>query len=286
MRYGITGASGLIGTALTSRLTEIGDQAVALPRGTTDANLLEDLDVVVHLAGAPIAEGRWNAQRKTLIRDSRVHGTAQLVEALSRCRKPPAVFVSSSAIGFYGSRGNEELDETSAGGRGFLSEVAHAWEAQALRAAGFGARVVLLRTGIVLSAKGGAFPRLLQPFQWFVGGPIGQGQQWMSWIHVVDEIEAILFAGREAAIEGPLNATAPNPVTNLQFAQELGRLLGKPSLIRTPAFTVKTVMGREMAEELILTSQRVLPRELDRHGFQFRFPNLNEALKDLLPGRR
>jgi uncharacterized protein len=282
MKYGITGASGLIGTALVTRLNEIGDKAVALPRNLADSDLLEGLDVLVHLAGAPIAEGRWNESRKALIRESRVRGTAQLVEALGRCRKPPRVLVSSSAIGFYGNRGNEELDETSQAGRGFLADLAQEWEEQALAATPLGMRVVVLRTGIVLSLKGGAFPRLLQPFQWYVGGPIGQGQQWMSWIHIHDEVEAILFAAREERLAGPVNATGPNPVTNLQFAQSLGRLLGKPTLMRTPAFTVKTVMGREMAEELILTSQRVLPRKLERHGFNFRFPHLAEALKDLV----
>jgi uncharacterized protein len=282
MKYGITGASGLIGTALVTRLNEIVDKTVALPRNLADSDLLEGLDVLVHLAGAPIAEGRWNESRKALIRESRVRGTAQLVEALGRCRKPPRVLVSSSAIGFYGNRGNEELDETSQAGRGFLADLAQEWEEQALAATPLGMRVVVLRTGIVLSLKGGAFPRLLQPFQWYVGGPIGQGQQWMSWIHIHDEVEAILFAAREERLAGPVNATGPNPVTNLQFAQSLGRLLGKPTLMRTPAFTVKTVMGREMAEELILTSQRVLPRKLERHGFNFRFPHLAEALKDLV----
>jgi len=250
-----------------------------------DPALLQDLDVIVHLAGAPIGEGRWSTERKQQIRESRVLGTRSLVKTISRLKKRPRVLVSGSAIGFYGTRGDEELTESSAPGQGFLAEVCKEWETEALTARATGLRVVIVRTGIVFSTRGGAFPRLLQPFQWFVGGPLGMGQQWMSWIHVDDEIEVIRFASEMEAVQGPVNATAPPPVTNLQFAKELGQLLGRPALIRTPVFTLRTALGREMADELLLTSQKVMPARLQEYGFQFRFPTLQEALKELL-GKR
>jgi len=285
MKYGITGASGLIGTRLSEKLRSLGYSTMSLPRSVEDPALIENLDIIVHLAGAPIGEGRWTNERKQLIRDSRVQGTRSLVKALSGAKKRPRVLISGSAIGFYGNRGDEDLTESSSAGQGFLPGVCLEWEAEAEAAAKSGLRVVMLRTGIVLSTRGGAFPRLLQPFQWFVGGPLGMGQQWMSWIHIEDEAELIRFVGETEAIEGPVNATAPTPVTNLQFAKELGGLLGKPSLMRTPAFTLRTALGREMADELLLTSQKVLPAKLQEHGFEFRFPTLKEALKELL-GKR
>jgi hypothetical protein len=243
---------------------------------------LENLDVIIHLAGAPIGEGRWNKERKHLIRDSRVQGTRSLVKAISRLKKRPRVLVSGSAIGFYGNRGDEELTESSIPGQGFLAGVCQEWEAEASAAVTLGLRVVIVRTGIVFSTRGGAFSRLIQPFQWFVGGPLGMGQQWMSWIHIEDEADAIRFVSETEDVQGPVNATAPVPVTNLQFTKELGRLLGRPSMIRTPAFTLRTALGREMADELLLTSQKVMPTKLQEHGFQFRFPTLTEALKELL----
>lgn len=286
MKYGITGASGLIGARLSERLQILGHAATPLPRLVEDASLLQDLDVIIHLAGAPIGEGRWTAERKQLIRDSRVHGTKSLVQAISQAKKRPRVFVSGSAIGFYGNRGDEELTESSGPGTGFLASVCEAWEAEAAAAATLGLRVVLVRTGIVFSPRGGAFSRLIQPFQWFVGGPLGMGQQWMSWIHIEDEVDAIRFVSEVETIEGPVNATAPAPVTNLQFVKEVGHLLGRPSMLRTPAFTLRTALGREMADELLLTSQKVMPAKLQQHGFQFRFPTLNEALKELLASPR
>lgn len=286
MNYGITGASGLIGTRLSEKLRSAGHTTTALPRLVEDAALLRNIDVIVHLAGAPIGEGRWSKERKQMIRDSRIEGTRNLVKAVGRTQKRPPVLVSGSAIGFYGNRGDEELTESSGPGQGFLAGVCQEWEAEALEARKLGMRVVLVRTGIVLSTRGGAFPRLLQPFQWFVGGPLGMGQQWMSWIHIDDQVEAIRFVSETEAVEGPVNATAPTPVTNLQFSKELGHLLGRPSMMRTPAFTLRTALGREMADELLLTSQRVMPGKLEEHGFQFQFPALEEALKELLGKKR
>lgn len=282
MKYGITGASGLIGTRLSDRLRSLGHAISPLPRLVEDPALLDGLDIIVHLAGAPIGEGRWSKERKQLIRDSRVYGTSSLVNAIRRVKKPPRVLVSGSAIGFYGNRGDEELTESSGPGEGFLASVCKEWEAQASAAATLGLRVVILRTGIVFSPRGGAFSRLIQPFQWFVGGPLGMGQQWMSWIHIEDEVDVIQFVSEVETIQGPVNATAPAPVTNLQFTKELGHLLGRPSMLRTPAFTLRTALGREMADELLLTSQKVIPAKLQQHGFQFRFPTLTEALKELL----
>jgi uncharacterized protein (TIGR01777 family) len=285
IKYGITGASGLIGRHLSERLQSIGHSTTPLPRIVEDAAPADGLDVIVHLAGAPIAEGRWSKERKRLIRDSRVQGTRSLVKAIGRLKKPPRVLVSGSAIGFYGNRGDEDLTESSGPGQGFLADVCQEWEAEASAARALGLRVVTVRTGIVFSTRGGAFPRLLQPFQWFVGGPLGMGQQWMSWIHIDDEIEAIRFGSETETVEGPVNATSPAPVTNLQFSKELGRCLGRPSLVPTPAFALRTALGREMADELLLTSQKVIPAKLQQHGFQFRFPTLTEALKELL-GKR
>ncbi len=282
MKYGITGASGLIGSCLCERLRSLGNATTPLPRLIEDPAQLENLDVIVHLAGASIAEGRWSRERKQLIRESRVQGTRSLVKAIGRLKKPPSVLVSASAIGFYGNRADEELTESSEPGQGFLADVCREWETEAAAAATLGLRVVIVRTGIVLSTRGGAFPRLLQPFQWFVGGPLGMGHQWMSWIHIEDEVEVIRFVSETEASQGPVNATTPAPVRNLQFAKELGRLLGRPSLMRTPAFTLRTALGREMADELLLTSQKVMPTKLEEHGFHFRFPTLTEALKELL----
>jgi len=282
IKYGITGAGGLIGTRLSEKLQSLGHSTTPLPRLVEDPGPLEELDIIVHLAGAPIGEGRWSKDRKQLIRDSRVQGTRSLVKTISRLKKRPRVLVSGSAIGFYGTRGDEELAESSSAGQGFLAGVCKEWETEASAARNLGLRVVIVRTGIVFTTRGGAFPRLLQPFQWFVGGPLAMGQQWMSWIHIEDEVEALRFVSETEAVHGPVNATAPAPVTNLQFAKELGRLLGRPSMIRTPAFALRTALGREMADELLLTSQKVMPTKLQEHGFQFRFPTLTEALKELL----
>ncbi len=282
MKYGITGASGLIGTRLSERLRSLGHAIKPLPRLVEDPALLEDLDVIVHLAGAPIGDGRWSKDRKQLISDSRVQGTRSLVKAISQLKKRPRVLVSGSAIGFYGNRGDEELTESSNPGQGFLAGVCQQWEAEASTARTLGLRVAIIRTGIVFSTRGGAFPRLIQPFRWFVGGPLGMGQQWMSWIHIEDEVDVIRFVSETEAVDGPVNATAQTPVTNLHFAKELGRLLGRPSMLRTPAFTLRTALGREMADELLLASQKVIPTKLQEHGFQFRFPTLTEALRELL----
>ncbi len=280
MNYGITGMSGLIGSALARSLRNDGHQALGLPRSVTDPALVDRLDAVVNLAGAPIAGQRWTAARKDQIRDSRIRATRDLVETLGRSSTPPKVLVSGSAIGFYGVRGDEELDESSQRGTGFLPDVADAWEKEAEAAGKLGIRVVLLRTGVVLAREGGALPEMAKPFRAFAGGPIGGGTQWMSWIHLADEVRAIRLALDSPALAGPVNSTSPNPVRNEEFAHELGKALHRPSLIKAPAFALRAVFG-EMADEVLLGGQQVMPRRLLKAGFQFNFPTLGRALADL-----
>jgi uncharacterized protein (TIGR01777 family) len=242
---------------------------------------LEGLDAVVHLAGESIAAARWSEKQKKNIRDSRVLGTRHLVEALNRCERRPAALISASAIGYYGDRGDEPLDESSEPGTGFLADICQQWDREALRARDLGIRVVLLRTGLVLSNQGGALPRMLLPFKMFVGGPLGSGRQWISWIHIDDEVEVIRYALAEKQIEGALNATAPHPLMNREFSRELGKVLNRPSLMPVPGFALRFALG-EMGERLLLEGQCVLPRKLEAAGYNFRFPGLSEALKYLL----
>lgn len=302
MRVAITGATGLIGSALCRRLMEEGHEVVLLVRhpgkaqqsfataqavkweateGPPPAEVLEGVDAVVNLAGESIAAGRWTAQRKEGIRQSRVLGTRHLVQALAACRSRPHVLVSASGIGYYGDRGSEPLDEATGSGGDFLAGVCRQWEGEAQRATELGMRVALLRTGLVLSTRGGALPRMLPPFKAFVGGWLGSGRQWMSWIHIDDEVGAIRQAIDQESIQGPLNATAPNPVTNREFSRELGRVLGRPALMPVPAFILRLLMG-EMAQALLLQGQRVLPRKLEASGYHFRFTELRPALQNLL----
>ncbi len=301
MKIAVTGASGVIGRALCTRLTEAHHTVVALVRspgrgstpsagevvvwealsGPPSAEALDGCDAVVHLAGAPVAAGRWTARRKKLIRDSRVVGTRNLVEALSLCQKPPRVLVSGSAIGYYGSSGDQVLDETSPAGDGFLAEICRQWEIEAQRAAQWGVRVVLLRTGLVLSLDGGALPRILPPFQMFVGGPLGSGSQWMSWIHIRDEVESIVYALETESLQGPVNLSAPNPVTNEQFSRTLARVLGRPALFRVPSLILRILLG-EMAESILLGGQRVLPAGLQQAGYSFHYSDLESSLQDLI----
>ncbi len=302
MKIVMTGATGLIGKPLGERLLKMGYDLTILSRNTRAAaqrypqselipwdaisepppsRFLEGAEAVIHLAGESVAGGRWNKQRKEAMRDSRIVGTRNLAESIRCCSNKPKALLTSSAIGIYGNRGDEELNEESSPGKGFLAEVGVRWEAEAEPASKAGARVVILRTGIVLSSQGGALKKMLTPFKMMLGGPAGNGRQWMSWIHLEDQVEAVLFALAQEGISGPVNLTSPNPVTNKQFARALGRALGRPALFPTPRLVLKAVLG-EMAEELLLSSQRVRPQRLQENGFQFRFPQLQEALGDLL----
>jgi uncharacterized protein (TIGR01777 family) len=287
LRVGITGSHGLIGTALTHFLTTGGHAVQPLPRVATPERL-EGLDAVVHLAGASLADGRWTAARKDEIRTSRVEGTARLVGAMRACSRPPRTLIAASAIGLYGDRGSELLEESAAPGRGFLAEVCQAWEAAARPAEDFGTRLVSLRTGIVLSPNGGALAKLAPIFRAGLGGRVGPGTQFYSWIGLEDVVGAIHFALRRPDVRGPLNLTAPEPVSNSAFAEALGDVLHRPTVFSVPSAAVRALFG-EMGEATVLASGRVLPRALLGAGFRFRWQGLRETLRfclglDRLPG--
>lgn len=301
MKIAVTGATGLIGSALSERLHQQGHEILAITRQknlpspfTTvywnperqelDASVLEGIDGVVHLAGETIAE-RWSAKKKELIRSSRVEGTKLLVKGLKSLSKRPPVLVNSSAIGFYGSRGDEELDEQSAPGTGFLAEVCQAWEAESVRAEELGMRVVTLRTGIVLSIKGGALAKMLFPFKLGLGGPIGSGTQWMSWVHIDDVVGGFHFALHQPEFSGVANLTAPQPARNAEFTKALGQALSRPAFLPAPGFALKLVFG-EMAQDLLLEGQKVLPRRLEQAGYKFQYPGLDEAIQDVISARK
>jgi len=289
----ISGATGLIGSALAARLRarsvrvrrlvrtahpQSPDDIVWDPmRGVLSPNDLEGADAVVHLAGEPLAH-RWTDARKRAIRESRVRGTELVARTIAALDRRPRVLLSGSAIGIYGDRGDEPVDEESALGSDFLAGVTREWEAASVAAADAGVRVVLLRSGIVLSPKGGALERLLLPFRLGVGGPIGNGRQWMSWIALDDHVRAMEHALATTGMHGPVNLVSPNPVTNAEFAATLGRVLSRPALVPAPAFALELVYG-EMARATILAGQRVLPKVLLRTGFQFAHPTLEQALR-------
>ncbi len=247
-----------------------------------DGESLAKLNAFVHLAGESIAEGRWSESRKRLIRDSRVVGTRHLVKALEAAPAAPGILVSASAVGFYGNRGKETLAEESPPGNGFLADVCRSWEAEALQARRRGMRVVLTRTGMVLSGEGGALQKMLTPFRLGVGGRLGSGEQYMSWIHIEDQVGLLLHAMADERIEGPLNCVSPNPVTNTEFTKVLAGVLKRPALFPVPATALRLAVG-EMAQPLLLEGQRALPRKALDTGFSFRFAALRDALSHLLP---
>ena len=288
MRVAISGTSGLIGGALARALRAEGSTVLSISRnpaadirwdptrGTLDARAFDSLDAVVHLAGAPIAR-RWTPARRREILESRVQSTTLIAGALASSANAPPVWVSASAIGIYGSCGDELLTESSVAGVGFLADVVRAWEAATAAALAAGARVVNLRTGIVLSAEGGALPKMLQPFRFGLGGPIGNGRQWMSWISLHDLVRAIRFV-LAGDLHGPVNAVAPGPVTSTEFARTLGGVLSRPAIVRVPALALRAVFGA-MANETLLASQRVVPGRLLASGFGFDDPALAGALR-------
>jgi uncharacterized protein (TIGR01777 family) len=295
MHIAVTGASGLVGSELVSLLTTGGHHVTALVRGeprdgevawnpkadSFDASSLDGVDAVVHLAGENIAAGRWTDAMKQRIRDSRVHGTRVLCEGLARMKSLPKVLVAASAIGFYGNRGDELLDESSDPGEGFLSEVCDEWEAATKPAQEAGMRVVNLRIGVVLSPKGGALAKMLTPFMLGAGGIVGNGRQYWSWISIDDVAGAIHHALMTDSLSGPLNAVAPSAPTNREFTKTLGRVLRRPTILPMPAFAAKLALG-EMAKDLLLSSTRVEPKKLVESGYQFRQPILEKALRHVL----
>jgi hypothetical protein len=244
------------------------------------ATSIGNADAVVNLAGTNLGGERWTTSRKRSIIESRVSGTRALVEAMRAQRRKPSVFISASAVGYYGNVTDGEVTENHGNGSGFLSEVCRRWEEEAKKAAELGVRVVIPRTGLVLDAKGGALPRLVLPFRLFVGGPLGSGQQWMSWIHADDEVNALIHLIDNTTFEGPVNLTAPEPVRMKEFSAILGRVLNRPSWAPVPEFVLKLILG-DMSE-MVLTGQRVLPGKLLDSGFRFQFDNLEEAFRELL----
>jgi uncharacterized protein len=295
----VSGSSGLIGRALTSSLLADGHRVLRLRRGgitdgddigwdpeagRIDAPALEGVDAVVHLAGEGIGEHKWSDEQKRRIRDSRVRGTAVLAAAVASRERKPHVFVSASAIGYYGNRGDEVLTDDGSPGNDFLAEVCLAWEAETKPAADAGVRTVNTRTGIVLAGHGGALQRMLLPFRLGVGGKQGSGKQWMSWIALDDVVGAIRHAIEQPLLRGPVNVTAPNPVRNEDFAATLGRVLHRPALLPTPLLPLKLRFGSELVETLLLFSQRVQPDKLETTGYEFRYSTLEPALTAIVHG--
>lgn len=295
----ISGSSGLIGRALSSSLVADGHRVLRLRRGgitdgddigwdpqagRIDAPALEGVDAVVHLAGEGIGEHKWTDEQKRRIRDSRVRGTAVLAAAVASRERKPHVFISASAIGYYGDRGDEVLTEESPPGHDFLAELCTAWEAETRPAADSGVRTVTTRTGIVLDAHGGALQRMLVPFKLGVGGKQGSGKQWMSWIALDDVVGAMRHAIDQPLLRGPADLTAPNPVTNQEFATTLGRVLHRPAVLPTPLFPLKLRFGGELVETLLLFSQRVKPTKLETTGYEFKYPTLEPALDAIVHG--
>lgn len=292
----ISGASGFVGSALVPALESAGHSVRRLvrqrpqagspdvhwdPMGTFDpVGGIEGFDAVVHLAGESVA-ARWTRTRKTRILNSRKVGTLTLASAAARSKKPPKVVVSASAVGYYGNRGDEVLTEESTSGADFLADVARQWEAALAPATKAGIRTVMLRIGFVLSPRGGGLARMLPPFRMGLGGRLGSGRQWMSWISLPDVVGAIQHALAADSLWGPVNAVAPHPVTNAEFTRTLGRILGCPTIFPMPGFAARLAFG-EMADALLLASQRVQPVKLQSSGFQFRHPELEGALRELL----
>lgn len=298
MRILITGATGLVGKALAASLREKGFDLLLASRsepttsewikwdpeaGFADNDLqrLEGLDAAVHLAGETVSGLRWTEDKKKAIRNSRVNGTRSMIETFAKFQKKPRAFITASAIGFYGDRGEEELTETSAAGDNFLSDVCREWEAESRRAEDLGIRTVLLRTGIVLSKNGGALAAMLLPFKMGVGGVVGSGEQWMSWISLDDMIGVIEFAIENENLRGAVNVTSPNPAKNAEFTRTLGEVLYRPTILPLPGFAVNLVFG-EMGDALLLASSRVLPKRLLAAGYEFKYPDLKKAIEHVL----
>jgi len=299
MKILIGGSHGLVGTALIKSLESQGHEIFRLVRHAPSSKTevewspdrysialarIEGFDAVVNLAGESIAEGRWTDDKKRRIRESRVKGTKLLGDALANLTIPPKTFVCASAIGYYGNRGDEILTESSAPGDDFLSKVCREWEEATALATEKGIRVVNARFGIILDTEGGALKKMLPPFRMGVGRKIGSGKQWMSWIALDDVVGALNFALLQDALRGPVNFVAPNPVTNAEFTKALGGVLSRPTIFPIPAFAIKLIFG-EMGEVLLLGSERVAPQRLIAEGYEFRYSQLSQALRNILEGK-
>ncbi len=297
MKVVVAGASGFVGAALLPALRGAGHRVVRLVRhatraedeiswnpagGVLDARLLDGVEAAVNLAGENLAGKRWSAQQKERIFRSRVDTTRTLAAALTRLSPRPQVLVNASAVGIYGDRGDERLDENAAPGQGFLAEICRAWESETEIAANAGIRTVRLRLGTILAEEGGALAKMLPVFRSGVGGPFGSGRQWMSWVSRDDVVGAILHVLATPAVSGPVNIVAPEPVTNKEFAATLGRLLHRPAALPAPAWGLRLMLGREMADEALLASARAAPAVLLKNGYEFRHPRLAAALQAAL----
>jgi uncharacterized protein (TIGR01777 family) len=294
MKVLITGASGFIGRELQHALREKGHDLLLASRGEprdiswvqwsvdegfADPKRLEGIDAVIHLAGESISGLRWTDEKKKAIRDSRVIGTRNVVDAISELDQRPSVLIAASAVGFYGDRGDEILTETSKSGKTFLADVCREWEAESRRAEDSGVRTVLLRTGLVMSKEGGALGTMLLPFKMGLGGVIGDGKQWMSWISLDDHINVITSALENESVRGAVNSVSPEPVMNEEFTKVMGEVLYRPTFIPVPEFAVHLMLG-EMGEELLLNSERVIPKRLTDLGFKFKFGDLKKAIEN------
>jgi uncharacterized protein len=292
----MSGARGLLGSEITPRLKKNGHQVRRLVRFEKDASAsdvlwdplkgeihgdLKGFDAVIHLGGESIASGRWTDEKKKQIRDSRVKGTTFLSESLAKLDSPPKVLLCASAIGYYGDRGDELLDENSSPGRGFLADLCQEWEKSTEAARQAGIRVVNARIGVTLSPKGGALGKMLLPFQMGAGGDIGDGKQFMSWISIDDVAQAIVFCIENESMSGPVNLTAPSPVPNSKFTKALGAVLHRPTIVPMPAFAARLALG-EMADELLLSSAKVMPKKLQAAGFSFAYPEVEGALRHVI----
>ncbi len=297
MKILVTGSSGLVGTALIEDLKRAGHTVVRLVRpgspGTSRPTEGFDVDwnpstgalggaavgadAVVNLAGAPIADKRWTPERKKLLRSSRIDSTDALVNALARMAIRPRVLISASAIGYYGNRGEEQLTEESVPGEDFLSVIARDWESSAIKAEAIGIRVVRARFGVILAKHGGALPQMAKPFRFGLGGKLGSGQQWISWIVLEDVVRILRLALEEGSVRGPINLVSPQPVRNVELTQQIAQSLHRPAFFAAPEFALKLALG-EMADALLLVSQRVLPAQLQKLGYKFIHPELTTAL--------
>lgn len=300
MKVLVTGATGTIGRAICERMAAKGHSIVVLTRRPENARVVpgaqafrwdaerehppieawDGVDAVVHLAGEPVAGARWTDEQKKRIRDSRILGTRNLVEGMRALQNPPRILISASAVGFYGNRGDEQLDENSNPGQGYLTDVCRQWESESERAREFGARVVLVRIGVVLSPTGGALEKMLLPFKLGLGGRLGSGRQWFPWVHIDDIVGIFLHAVENPAVNGPVNGAAPGIVTNEVFTRQFAAVLHRPVFFPVPEFALRLLMG-EMAA-VVLASQRVLPQATLASGYQFKFPDLTPALVDVL----
>ena len=295
MRIAITGSRGLIGSAIAADLAAAGHGIVRMVRGAPrdgevrwdpaapcDLAALDGVDAVIHLAGENVGAGRWTAARKASIRASRVDGTRNLVAGLRQMKRPPRVLLAASAIGWYGDRGDAPVDETAPAGDSFFGRLVADWEAGLAPARAAGIRTVAMRFGVVLARGGGALAKMLPPFRLGLGGPLGPGRQGMSWIALEDVVAAVGFLLAADSVAGPVNLTAPGAVTNREFAAALGRVLHRPACLPAPAFALRLLLGREMADELLLSGARVVPARLLAAGFRFACPDLEPALRRVL----